>query len=306
LTTRGAHCGAAVVLAMLLAAFAAVVAATVLAQQQRWARSVELRRDQVQAQTIAMAAVQWARQVLDQDARSTRIDHLGEAWALDLPPIPLENGEVRGRIVDAQGRLNVNDLGDSGSNATLALTRFRRLFATVHADVATLDAIADWIDADSTARPNGAEDGWYAAQSVPTLAANAPVLRVAELAGVRGLDPESLAPLLPFVAALPARTAVNVNTAPPEVLAALFEQAPRDALEALVTARKTRPFQSIGDLRSRLPDGMLLATDEGLDVKSRFFLVSVEARQGRTVARARALVRRDAEGWPAIVWQVIE
>ena len=29
----------------------------------------------------------------------------GEPWALTLPPIPIENGEIRGAIVDAQGRL---------------------------------------------------------------------------------------------------------------------------------------------------------------------------------------------------------
>ena len=294
------------VLAMLLAAFAAVVAATVLAQQQRWLRSVELRRDQVQAQTIAMAGVQWARQILDEDARTTRIDHLGEPWAFDLPPIPLENGEIRGSIVDAQARLNVNDLGETGNAATLAVARLGRLFAARRVDAATLDAIADWIDADSSTRPHGGEDGWYSAQAVPTLAANAPVLRVAEISGVRGLSPDALAPVLPFVVALPARTPVNVNTAPMEVLAAIFDQAPRDALAALLEARKARPFQSIGELRSRLPAGMLLASEDGLDVKSRFFLVSVEARQGRTVARARALVRRDPQGWPAIVWQVVE
>src|ERR1700692_36157 len=98
--------GAAVVLAMLLAALAATVAASLFADQQRWFRTVEYRRDQAQAQAIAMAGVQWARQILNDDARSTTIDHLGEPWAMTLPAIPLENGEVRGSIDDAQARLN--------------------------------------------------------------------------------------------------------------------------------------------------------------------------------------------------------
>ena len=61
--------GAAVVLAMLLAALAAAVAATVFADQQRWIRGVEHRRDQVQAQALAVAGVQWGRQILYDDAQ---------------------------------------------------------------------------------------------------------------------------------------------------------------------------------------------------------------------------------------------
>src|SRR4051812_27956955 len=111
--------GAAIVIAMLLAALAAVVAATVLADQQRWTRTVLDRRDQVQGAAIAMAGVQWARQILYDDARSTAIDHLGEPWALSLPPIPLDNGEIRGAIVDAQSRLNINALGDDSASAVV-------------------------------------------------------------------------------------------------------------------------------------------------------------------------------------------
>jgi len=41
-------------------------------------------------------------------------------------------------------------------------------------------------------------------------------------------------------------------------------------------------------------------------VTSEFFYVTVEARQGTTRARARALVRRNDADWPAVVWQVVE
>src|SRR6185295_19751583 len=98
------------------------------ADQQRWNRTVELRRNQVQAQALAIAGVLWARQILDDDARRSDIDHLGEPWALSLPPIPMEDGEIRGLIVDAQGRLNVNALGLAGISAP-EYTRLAALFA---------------------------------------------------------------------------------------------------------------------------------------------------------------------------------
>jgi type II secretory pathway component PulK len=41
-------------------------------------------------------------------------------------------------------------------------------------------------------------------------------------------------------------------------------------------------------------------------VASRFFLVTVRARQGDTIAQARALIERGGNAWPRIVWQTIE
>ena len=102
--------GAALLLAMLIAALAAVVAVAVAAEQQRWFADVANRRDQVQAQALALAGVQWARQIMQDDARSGIIDHLGEAWAFPLPRTPLENGSIEGGIEDAQARLNINNL----------------------------------------------------------------------------------------------------------------------------------------------------------------------------------------------------
>ena len=298
--------GAAIVLAMLIAALAAAVAATVFADQQRWIRTVEHRRDQVQAQALAMAGVQWTRQILDDDARRSEIDHLGEPWALTLPPIPLEDGEVRGAIVDAQGRLNINALGTADASAEQERVRLTRLFAQRGIPPAALAGMSDWIDTDSVVRESGGEDAFYLAQPVPRLAANAPVLRVAELGLVKGVTPRALAAVLPFLSALPAGTPVNVNTAPREVLAAILGNIGGERLEALVADRARKPFTTIAEFRSRLPDGASLASDAALSVKSNYFYVTIEARQGATLSHARALVRRGGGGKPEIVWQVVE
>jgi general secretion pathway protein K len=298
--------GAAIILAMLIAALAAAVAVTVFADQQRWSRAVEHRRDQVQAQALVMAGVQWARQVLDDDARHSDTDTLREAWAIPLPPIPLDNGEIRGAIVDAQGRLNGNALGDNGATAELERQRIATLFAQRGGPTAALDAIADWIDADTVVRDAGAEDAFYAAQTVPGLPPDAPVVRIAELASVRGVTAPSLDAVAPFLSALPAGTPVNVNTAAPEVLATLVDGLDGDRLAALVADRASKPYASISDFRARLPKGASLASESALSVKSGFFYVTVEARQGETIARARALLSRSAGAPTAIAWQVVE
>jgi general secretion pathway protein K len=303
---RRAARGAAVILAMVLAALAAAVAVSVFADQQRWSRGVLHRRDQAQAQAIAMAGIQWARQILEEDGRTTVIDHLGEPWAIPLPPIPLENGSIRGAIVDAQGRLNVNALGADGAAAQVERRRIERLLSRQGASVGGIDAIADWIDADAVARPNGAEDAYYAAQAIPGLAANAPVVHVAELAAVRGVGLAGLAAAMPMLTALPAGTPTNVNTAPPEVLAAIVDNLDGAKLAALTASRAQKPFTTIAEFRARLPDGSTLTQEDGLGVRSEYFYVVVEARQGETVARARALVRRPGGRSPWVVWQIVE
>ena len=300
--------GAAIVMAMLLAALAATIAVALLWQQQRWAGEYERRRDQVQAQALAMAGVQWARQILYENAPPT-IVHLGQPWAFRLPNTPIEHGSIGGYIIDAQSRLNVNNLTLGGAPGTAAQAALQRLFAELSVANPLLNAITDWVDADSQTTPNGgAEDGYYLAQDPPGLAANAPVRRVAELLAVRGADPTLIARLAPFVDALDAPTAVNVNTAPAEVLVAVIGGLDAGAATALLASRATSPFRSVSDFRARLQRSDLAIDESQLSVTSDWFVVTIEARQGDTGARARALLRRStvAGAWPTVVWQTVE
>lgn len=300
--------GAAIVLAMLLAALAATIATTLLWQQQRWINDHEHRRDQVQAQALAMAGVQWARQIVYDNAPASAPVHLGQPWALRLPAIPLENGSIAGYIVDAQSRINVNNLGASASQAG-TLAAMTRLFASLSLPASLLNAVSDWVDVDDQVTdPGGAEDVWYMAQGTPGLAANAPVKRVSELLSVRGDSSAVLNRLRPYVTALDAPTPVNVNTAPPEVLTAIATGLDRAGALALVATREQKPFASIADFRSRLPRADIVVDETLTDVRSNWFEVSIEARQGDTLARARAMLKRSGTPgeWPAVVWQTVE
>ena len=241
--TRPQH-GAAVILAMLVAALAATVAMAIAAGQQRWFADVAARRDQVQAQSLALAGVQWTRQILHDDGSRGALDFPGEPWALPLPPTPLENGTIEGRIVDAQGLLNANNLVLATTRAEQETARFTTLFARLRVPAAALDAIADWTDADARERPLGAEDAWYAREG-GYLPANAALLRVGELAAVRGFDAATLPRVLPYVTALPEDTKLNVNTAPAVVLAAAVTGLTDTAASALAAERVTRPFTSV-------------------------------------------------------------
>ena len=301
--------GAAIVMAMLLAALAATIAATLLWQQQRWAGEHERRRDQVQAQALAMAGVQWARQILFDNTRSAGTVNLLQPWAFRLPPTPIENGSIGGYIVDAQGRVNIDNLAQFASDAAPTRAVLGRLFAAVGVPISVLNAMTDWIDADDKiTEGGGAEDAYYLAQTAPGLAANAPVRRVAELLAVRGADPAMLDRLRLFVDAIDAPAAINVNTAPTEVLMAAIGGLDAAAAATLVAARAQNPYASVADFRARLPRADLQVDESLLTVRSDWFVVSIEARQGDTLARARALLKRSATGgeWPVVVWQTVE
>ena len=97
-----------------------------------------------------------------------------------------------------------------------------------------------------------------------------PPLRMQEFAAARAMTPAALAGLMRYVTALPADTPLNVNTASSEVLAA-----------------------SIGD-------------EAMYTVKSRYFLVDVNARQGDAIAQAHALIDRGGNTSSRVVWQTVE
>jgi general secretion pathway protein K len=296
--------GAALVTAMLVAALAAAVVATLASSQSQWMRSVELRRDQVQAQALVLAGLSWARQIIELDGHAGPYDHLGEPWALPLPPTPLENGSVEGSIVDAQGRLNLNNLAVDGIASRVERTRLSRLFAVADIPAQALDVLADWIDVDDAPREGGGESAAYADSG--RMPPNTPLLRTAEATLARGIDEAKFAALAALITTLPTTTTLNVNTAPPEVLATAIEGIGGDALASLVADRARKPYTTVAEFRSRLPSGASLDDDTTLGVRSDYFLVTVKARQGETLAQGRALLRRRSDAAPLVVWQTIE
>jgi type II secretory pathway component PulK len=176
--------GAALLLAMLIAALAAVVAVAVAAEQQRWFADVANRRDQVQAQALALAGVQWARQIMQDDARSGIIDHLGEAWAFPLPRTPLENGSIEGGIEDAQARLNINNLAKDDALGKEERARFLRLFELRGIAPGALSAIAGSL---TPVRANDDGQKFGNAPRAQPLPANLWPVRAAEVAALPGV-----------------------------------------------------------------------------------------------------------------------
>jgi general secretion pathway protein K len=304
MSARASQRGAAVLVAMLIVALAATAAAAALQQQDLALRQLSTARDYEQATWVLRGGVQWARSILEQDARTSAADHGGELWASGLPPTEIEQGTVAGEIIDQQGLFNVNNLSLKGLPSARDLDAFKRLLEAIRLPAELAESIADWIDADEDALPRtGAEDDYYLRLAAPYRAANRPIAELGELLRVRGMDEAMLAALRPFVSALPRRTPVNVNLAPPEVLVAMVPGLTLTEARALAAARAQSPIQNLEQFQARLPRRKFHWEEGDLSVASDHFIVRGYATVGAAEARMEALLQRNRSAMPVVVWQ---
>lgn len=236
-------------------------------------------------------------------------DSLTDVWAVPFPPVNVDGGTASISIIDETRKININQLinmstGEINPQFAEVLTR---LFTIVGVSPEVIPAIADWLDADSlTASTNGAEMDYYMRLVPPYAPRNGPMPTIGDLKMVRGIDDAAFTRLLPFITVEP-EMQVNVNTAPPEVLAALSPQlfANPDLVKAIVTARMIRPFANMTDV-GNIPGLGQYITDlsKVLTTRSNFFTINGMG----TFAGARKLVhstfRRQPNGTGLLVsWQ---
>ncbi|GHD63033.1 type II secretion system minor pseudopilin GspK [Jeongeupia chitinilytica] len=295
--------GIALITAVITAALVAALAAWIAWRQQLWFFQLENQLDQSQARAIAYAGVQLARFTLRDDARNNQVDHLGEPWNVPIPAIPVEQGKVGGRLLEQQGRFNLNNLVVNGLANDNEIATCRRVFEFVGVSPQRVDALVDWLDADSETRPGGAEDADYLAMPQPYRAANRPLTDLASLTRIRGFDADTVARLAPFVTVLPQLTPIDVNFASPEVIAAVVPELTLSDAQAVVSRRAGRPFATTAQFADVLPERVRNKVRfEALSVQSRYFISEVDARFGRVTVRYAALLERNGPDFPRLIW----
>lgn len=297
--------GAAVIVALLLVALATIVAGNFMFRTHLHGRKLENAAHASQARWLLRAAEQWAAAVLQDDARQNSVDHLDETWHQEVPPLTAEGYRLAGRIFDQDGRFNLNNLVQAGKVDAAQLAIFRRLLLHLQLPAGLADAVADWLDADDEPlATDGAESDYYRRQSPPLRAANRLAVTLDELQHVRGMTPDRLERLRPFVSVLPRPGPVNVNTASPEVIAALSATLSLDDAYALAAKRDRAYFRNHGELRNAQGD------KPGLDERhvaftSRYFLVIARVSHDRIALESRALFERSGRDIPLLVWRTL-
>jgi general secretion pathway protein K len=282
--------GSALLLAMVILTLVATLAAGMVWQQQRAIHVEAAERARTQAAWLLVGALDWARLLLREDARSGATDHLNEVWAkglaetrlssflaADPDPTATDGPEafLSGSIVDLQARYNLSNLvDDEGKVKPEEVEMLQRLCNNVGVGSDTAGRIADLMAS--------------ASRDVEPGALVAPH-RLSDLAWL-GLEPALLAQLEPWLTLLPSGTPVNVNTAPREVLAAVLGLDLGSA-ERLVQRRAGAPFAGVPAFKALLPQGVG-PDDARLSVSSSYFEITGRLRLDDRVLVERSIVQR--------------
>jgi general secretion pathway protein K len=272
----------------------------------------------------------------------TSLDHV---WATPLAETRLDQyiererveGEnfdatLSGSIADACARYNLRNLADKGLVDTQQTEVFGRLLRNLQLDPQLAGRAAAFVAAGQPLEapvpeggeavpPPGTQPGGQPSATPPPAAAAAAAARragrssvsgtpmkflaIEDLLTVPGFTPEMVERLRPFVVVLPEVAPVNVNTAPPEVLAALVPNMSVTEANSLVVRRQRAPWRDMNYFSSEIGESRPV-TPGAADVKSNWFLVNSRIRLDRAALDAEALIHRFptliAGGGTQVVW----
>jgi len=296
IASRARQEGVAVLTAMLV-----VTLGTIIAVNLMWNASLDLRRTEAalaadQGLMYLQGAEAWAGDILRQDqVESNASDHLGEQWAFDLPPLPVDGGLISGRLEDLQGRFNLNNLvTPGGEEDEISRRQFERLLESLQLDPSLAGAVVDWLDSNGDASfPIGAEDSAYSGANPPYRTPNSVITSPSELMAVSGFDQETYQLLAPYVTALPSGTNLNVNTAPDLLLASLSDDIDVSRAASLVEERAGADFPDIDAAFEGEVEADVLRRIDGV---SQYFLLRATVALGTHQLTMYSVLQRDNSG----------
>lgn len=263
--------GVALITVMLVVALAAVLATEMAGRLQLQIQRTSNIESNQQALWYALGTEAFAKRLLVESFKSNSdTTTQAQIWAEDEKTFPVELGEITGKINDMNSCLNLNAVfpvvskeENAGRDKVISLAgeALKRLIPLLEIEdvgefeaEAMSDALADWIDDDSSIfSSSGAEDDDYASREFAYYTANSSISSINELRVVEHFTPEVIIALSEYVCVLPGNTEhkINVNTLDkekPELLQALLgEHATRDIAENVLAAIPDNGFKKIDD-----------------------------------------------------------
>jgi general secretion pathway protein K len=298
--------GVAIITALLIVTIAATVSITISTRLQLDVRRTGNLIAQDQAQLYLMAAEEWSQRILQQDKKDSTADSLDEAWAVELPPIPVDGGSIQGRLTDLHACLNINALVvDNAVDATMQ-QRLTELFGRLGVKNDPTQAIVDWIDSNlETTNPNGAEDGYYLNLETPYRTANTPLHSLSELRLIKGFeDGETFRLVEPYLCAFIINSGnftINVNTASAEVLQSLSDKMTESIADDIIEQRTETPFTSLKEFTSFGKLNTIITNADKLSISSEYFLLRAQAKIGQANKVMYSIIYREESGNTRII-----
>lgn len=285
---------------VMVIAIASIATAVLTLAARATARLAEVQAD-AQLALYLDAAEALAVTILADDWAEGGIDHLGDDWAVGDWQVPIDRGSAGLRIVDLQGRININDLAAEQNRQDLV-----RLFDDLDVPSTLVQAITEFM------KEGGPSDvGPYLSRPTPIQPTGGEMKLIDELRAVEGMTSDLFDRIAPYVSVLPPGTTVNANTAPAAVLGAMMPDLSDTEISELISLRDAAPFADGDDVRLRL--ATLLGVERaaevpvaGLGVRTSWFegLASAEV-DGRRRQRRLILFRDDSqEGQTRVVYAI--
>jgi general secretion pathway protein K len=288
--------GAALLIAMALLVLVSTLAAGMVWQQNRAIQVEAAERARTQSAWILNGALDWARLILREDARSGGPTALTEPWATPLAEARLstflaadkdrnteEGGPdafLSGVIFDLQARYNLRNLVDADKVVPSEFLALQKLCEAANAPADTATRIAE-----------GLRAAWSTSQ--PQAGATPIEPRtVAQLAWF-GIDSAVLQRLEAFVVLLPQRTTVNLNTADAEVIVAVSPGLDPGAAQAIVQRRQRAAFRDVNTANALIGGGTPpKLNSRNVGWQSNYFEVRGKLRLDDRALEERSIVER--------------
>lgn len=226
---------------------------------------------QVQLRQLALSAEAWAKLTLEATEDDRQRVHTAQPWAHAIWPFATDGAQINLHIEDLSGRFNLNALLSEGHVDRVAGQRWMRLLGSLGLGPLELPA-------------TGA------------------VQELSQLRVLPGIDGAFLRRLEPWVATLPEDAALNINTAPAQVLA-MFDGVSMATAQALVAQRPDDGYASAQAFTHDPLIAGLGINSQGLGIGSRWFRVSVEVSLGTSRLRLVSEVERERKNGR---WRVVQ
>jgi len=190
--------------------------------------------NELRAGYLARSGINIGLGLLAEDARAkaqaengTPAETLGDVWAMPFPPMPLEGGTVTLSIIDEGRKLNLNAMVQNGVPNQAAIQKVQRLFTILDVSPDLVQGIVNWITPSNGTGSGGSIGDYYLTLKPPYQPRYGAMPTIADLQMVQGFNEAIFNRVSPFLTVM-AETAVNADTASPQVLAALEPQLTED------------------------------------------------------------------------------
>ncbi|MDI1258022.1 type II secretion system minor pseudopilin GspK [Aquabacterium sp.] len=320
--------GAALLMAMVIVTVVATIASSMVWQQWRAVQVESAERGRQQSEWLLVGALDFARLVLKDDggrmttAGQPEPTHLAQQWAQDLKEMRLStflavdkdntddapDAFLSGKVLDINARYNLRNLLEISTSPGLVgidqaqLSVLRALFTNINLPPDLATQIAEALKKATLAAMDTTQS--FAALGGPSGRAAAPLMpqRLDQLTWLLPkLGADTVERMRPYVALLPypnvpqgGITHINVNTAPKEVIAAVWGIDTATA-ERIVRARQSHYFEDDEGAKKQVPATVPFPAD-AIKVTSEYFEVTSILRLENQIMKNRHLVKRSGQG----------